>query len=458
MGRTLSLMVSTLSWAVLVALMLTLAAACGPGYDGQETVPPLSAKTATPTPIQEPSAEATSERRPTYTPSPTQEPPPGATPSPTQEALPAVAPSPTSVPTMPAPLQTGLSILYAETDDSKGMTTLWLADIKDLDSRRALITLEHKIGYGPSGAISPDGRRLAYVLIPPGTDERAARTSGGELWVMDVEGMDRRKLADKVGYLAMWSPDSAALIYGRMVPLERPKDPQITYRTEFYLISTKEARQSLILANDTDYGVSPVGWSSDAKLFYYAAVSLEGEWELRGVEVPSGVDRLETRLPWDLASGISLSPDGTRVMFSAYEERQPVPRYALVALPISGGEGRKIISGAKGDETISNYAAVWSPDGQKLIAHIPPEAGQRAKLERIDLGTGERHAVAAVEVTAEEFLIPRSLSPDGEWLIVLKYPSMQPYLVSTIGGRVTPILPAEPSHWVAFIGWAITGS
>jgi Tol biopolymer transport system component len=274
---------------------------------------------------------------------------------------------------------------------------------------------------------------------------------------MNVDGTGRRKLVDGVGSLAMWSPDGTALMYLRMVALEDPKDPQIPYRTEYHLISTVDAQESLILANDTDYGLQPVGWSGDGRLFYYAAVTLGGEWELRGVEVPSGAQRLATRLSWDLASGISLSPDGTQLLFSAYQERQPVPLYVLVVLPTGGGQGRVILSGAEGDGPGDRYVALWYPDGQSLIAYIPLREGQPARIEQMGLGTGEGQVILAAEGADGQFLIPRSLSPDGQWLIMLRYPSMQTYMANTARVQAMTTLPSKPSRRVGFMGWAITG-
>lgn len=444
MERIRKALVGALGLAVLVGLLLGVDTGCGPPYEGQESTPGLSATPMTPPPTRDLTPGGAT--RPAYTPSPTEEP------QPTHLA------SPTPAGTAGAPVPSGLSLVCEETDVDSGKTTLWLADVKDTNARRTLLTVEHKIGYGPSAAVSPDGRRIAYVVIPPESSEREARTSGGELWVANVEGTDLWKLADKVGFLGMWSPDSAALLHGRLVPLESPKDPQVPYRTEFWLILVKQARESLLVANDTDYGVTPVGWSSDGKLFYYAVVTLQGQWELWGVDMASRTQQLAAQLPWDLASGISLSPDGTRVVFSVYEERQPVPEYALVIVRVSDGEARTIISGAKGDQPVNRYAALWSPDSRTLIAHIPPEAQQYAQLARIDVTTGERWAILAGQPAAEEFFIPHTLSPSGEWLVVLGYPSLQPYLLSLSDGQMTAILPAEPSYRISFVGWAITSS
>ncbi len=391
---------------------------------------------------------------PPYPPPQTPIPPgtPTTVPTPQATVTPPVPGTPTAVPTSPGPLPPGPKVVYGETDSLSGATTIWLASTANPELRRALTTFVHKVGYGVQGAVSPDGSRIAYLIIPRGTSERAARTAGGELWVMNSDGTDRHRVADHVGYLAMWTPDSSALVFSRLVALENPSDPQVPFRTELYLVTADGAGQKLFLADESAYGIQPLGWSEDGQLFYYARVTLQGRWELWGVDILTGSTQFQTFLPSQyLIQSASLSPDGANVLLMVLEERQ----YALIVLSIDGREQRMIVRGATGDQPLNRYAAIWSPDSQDLLVHIPPEAEQPARLERFNLRTGQRHIVLAEPVSGEEFFIPRSWSPDGVWLLVLKYPRPQSlaYLLRVAGGSMAQIPLSQSSNWVTLLGW-----
>ena len=296
-------------------------------------------------------------------------------------------------------------MVYGETDGPSGTTTIWLASIANLERRQAVATLVHKAGYGVEGAVSPDGRRIAYLIIPPRTSEKAARTTGGELWVMNTEGTGPQLVANQVGYLAMWAPDGHALVFGRMVALENPKDPQVPFRTELYMVMADGSDSKLLLADESAYGIQPIGWSKNGQIFYYAKITLQGQWELWGADIYAGSTQFRTSLPSKyLIQSASLSPDGNNVLLTVLEKQE----YALITFRVDGREQRTILKGARGEQPINRYAAIWSPDSQELLVHIPPEASQPAHLDRINLRTGQKHTITTESVSGEEFFIPRS--------------------------------------------------
>lgn len=420
------------------------------------TYPPSKPTPVTPPPTipPKPSPPLATVTLPPYPPPQTPTPPgtPTTLPTPRVTVTPPVPGTPTPVPTSPGPLPPGPKVVYGETDSLSGATTIWLASTANLELRRALTTFVHKVGYGVQGAVSRDGNSIAYLIIPRGTSERAARTAGGELWVTNSDGTDRHRVADQVGYLAMWTPDSSALAFGRLVALENPSDPQVPFRTELYLVTADGAGQKLFLTDESAYGIQPLGWSEDGQLFYYARVTLQGRWELWGVDIRTGSTQFQTFLPSQyLIQSASLSPDGANVLLTVLEEHQ----YAVIVLGIDGREQRTIVRGATGDQPINRYAVIWSPDSQDLLVHIPPEAEQPARLERINLRTGQRHIVITEQVSGEEFFIPRSWLPDGVWLVVLKYPRPQSlaYLLRLAGGPMAQIPLSQSSNWVTLLGW-----
>lgn len=75
---------------------------------------------------------------------------------------------------------------------------------------------------------SPDGRRIAFIKIP---DTQTPFTVG-ELWVMDADGSNVRKLTDADtghGYAANWSPDGTRIA---LVMRENPDDERADQSSE----------------------------------------------------------------------------------------------------------------------------------------------------------------------------------------------------------------------------------
>jgi Tol biopolymer transport system component len=410
--------------------------------------------TPSPTILPEPSPPLVTVTLPPYP--PPQTPTPLGTltvvPTPRVTAAPPAPGTPTAVPTPSGPLPPGLKVVYGETDGLSGKTTIWLASAANPTLRRVLATFDHKVGYGVQGAVSPDGNKIVCLVIPSDAGERAARTTAGELWVVDLDDASLHRLANQAGYLAMWTPDSRALVFGRLVALENPKNPQAPFRTELYLVTADGAEQRLLLVDETAYGLQPLGWSVDGQQFYYAIVTLQGQWELWTVDRTGGLTQFQASFPSQyLIQSASLSPDGTKVLLKVLDRGQ----YALIVLRVDGLEQKTIVSGATGDQPINQYAAIWSPDDQSIFAHIPPQPGQPAHLERIDLRTGQRRVIPTEPIGRDEFVIPQAWSPDGKWLVVLKYPRLQSlaYLMQATGGPMAQIPLTQSSNWVNLFGW-----
>ncbi|MBC8492621.1 MAG: hypothetical protein ISS50_01530 [Anaerolineae bacterium] len=403
----------------------------------------------------------------TSAPIPTPVPP---TPLPWQLFTPAPpAPTLTPIPTPSSPLPSGPKIVYVETfpliinvatpspfaNRNTTVSTLWVANVSDLTMRRNLVTITHKAGYRVNAAVSPDGNMVSYITLAPGPGERA-RDFGATLWVLDVDSSAPRKLAEGLDYYVnIWSPDSRTVVCKKNVPIANPPDDNIPVRTELYVVDIDSGEQRLLLADDTSYGLSPLGWSPEGTLFYYLRITSAGEYELWAVDVARDTSQFKAFIHNDITSGISISPEGEYLLASPLESREPAISYALVILSIDGTERKTILSGTTGDKPINRHSAIWCSSGTRLAMRVPPEANQPAKLQIMDLGTGQRRTIATAEApNAEEFLIPRSCSPDGKWLVVMKYPTMHlDVFLMTSDGSGQQKLPAEPGNWVKFAGW-----
>ncbi len=113
----------------------------------------------------------------------------------------------------------GSRIYYAL---SKGLgfgSEAWLAGPDGQNSSQLLLDGQNIIALAQ---YSPDGTRIAFIKMPD--DQNAAPP--GELWVMDSDGFNARKLADADagrGYSPVWSPDGTKIAFiGRQQP-DRPE-------------------------------------------------------------------------------------------------------------------------------------------------------------------------------------------------------------------------------------------
>jgi len=388
------------------------------------------------------------------------------TPAPTATFLvpgtPTAVSTPRPLPTLPGPLPEGLKLVYEETDHTRTISTLWIASVHNLEARKQVCIIgPHKEGWSAGAMLSPDGTRIAYTIILPGASERSARTAGSELWVIDVNGAHQRKLTERVGFLVAWSPDSASIIYGRLVPLEKPKDPNVPLRTEWYLIAADGAREELLLSDDTLYGITSLGYSPDGKSFYYLARPLQGPREIWAIDMVSRAARRETVInvegQWHV---LSVSPDRTHLLLSRTMSREPTITYELIIFSLDGREMTTILSGARGDRLgdhpLNWYSAFWMPDGRHLLIRPPTPQGEVVQMELLDLQSGEKQTIFTGPIAEEEFFAAEFPSPDGQWLIATKYPGAEVYIMPVQGGEIRPIPAARSSHWVQPIGW-ITG-
>lgn len=69
---------------------------------------------------------------------------------------------------------------------------------------------------------SPDGKTIAYIKIP----DNQSISPTGELWLMDADGLNQRKVADADaghGFAPAWSPDGLKIVF---VGREKTEDPE----------------------------------------------------------------------------------------------------------------------------------------------------------------------------------------------------------------------------------------
>jgi dipeptidyl aminopeptidase/acylaminoacyl peptidase len=356
--------------------------------------------------------------------------------------MPTVAPSPsatavTLAQVVDGPLPPGLKVLFAEGFKAEGKSVIWMASVDDLSRVQIIATFPYdrppQAGGLPGGYISPDGRKLAYIL--PGI-----HVQEGSLGVMDIDGSDQRSLASPVlgwgtEYDVTWSPDSRWLAY--MVA-----EPIAPGATQLSLIGADGSEGTLL---GTGGVIGLLGCTAPDRLWYL------DEAVLRCVDTQT---LSVTAIP--AVSGASrcrLAPGGQRLACLTARGT------ALEVVGLDGSDRRVLLENVDPhDLDFENYQLwpVWSPDGRSLAySRIADRKHTEVVVAHLDTGATE----LLLQDAADVYHLPISWSPDGRfitvWVVPLPVRDGQSYeALVGLDGRVRKVRRLRPDSLpLHFIGW-----
>jgi len=284
---------------------------------------------------------------------------------------------------------------------------------------------------------SPDGHRLAF-LSNRGEDGQT------QIWLMHADGGEAEKLTSATAGVDSykWSPDGrmiAFLARDAKTDEERKKqelkdDPihiDHDYKYErLWVIGLNDRKQALITRQNTE--VREFDWSPDSASFAIAFTSVPGLQDLDSHLAV--VRRSDGELGKNLADNLNIlgpnvrwSPDGKAVLF--FESAPSRTGYWISLIDPNGGQARPVLKDYLG----TFWECEWAPDSKHLIAEAI--VGTHVKLLRIDVGSGEAAQLADIFHEFADF----SVSGDGQTLAFVNEKPDSP-------GDVWSLAAGQPSH------------
>ncbi len=317
-------------------------------------------------------------------------------------------------------------------------TLLLLATGAGLAEHRQLVRVEHAPNWAPRFAVSPDGSRVAYTLLP--LQARIPETEA-ELWVLPLRGGGARRLVTGVDLRTapVWSPDGARVVTLRTVQEAGGAASMVLDEIEVQ----GGARRPLVRGAGGER-LFPVGYTPDGRTFYLVRFARDAT-VIEAVDTTSGAGRTVVRLAPGAVREVHLAPDGTRLLLLALEGAPA--RYRARVVELATGVVRDALEGVPREEDVG---VAWRPGGAGTVTvgSVTPPGG------RVVLVEGAERTVTARQAG---FDVPVAWSPDGRFLALRAFTGTdtehpgaeQPALVDVEGQR-QPVVGDGP---IEFIGW-----
>ncbi|GAB4326670.1 MAG: hypothetical protein Kow0010_09880 [Dehalococcoidia bacterium] len=283
-----------------------------------------------------------------------------------------------------------------------------IAGVEDADFREEILRVDRLPGFASTGAVSPDGRLLALVVVDGGTLKRPEAS----LILVDLETADVRSLIPDIDPLQrpVWRPDSAGVVAVRsaagasgttVTVIEAPVDG---------------SEPETLLSASAVLGVYPVGFDRDGAL---VSVRIDGKGStvLRGAEPIAHLTEFITR-DW------SLSPDGSQLAFIVVDQSAGL-RY--VPSVVSLDKDSAVVAAQSAGSATEALGTAWAPGARSATFGVEPGSGGAASAQ-----------------AAAGFDVPLEYSPEGDALAVRHWtgtsfdqPGSANLEVVTGNGRVT---------------------
>ncbi len=357
---------------------------------------------------------------------------------------------------------------------------------------------------------SPDGKRIAYLGLLRNPDRDPDLPVGRQVWVTNVAGVTPALMFElpSPGRLSrpVWSPDGkmlaflvdtsvdrgisfvsdwGSLLIVSIAPDGRPAGPptkiELPHKTNYGLVGwSNDNKIGLVLPAPevaSIYTVPASGgkavqltpkeammpsWTPDGKRIYFAGKHHGSIDNIEYVPASGGqIVRIPVRGPHPIQpippwGGLSVSPDGSRILFSGYFYSSPVRLLPhIFILPTDGGEVTERTTGI--DEL---YSTCWSPDGKQIafVSQESPGTGD-GSINNIYTMPGEgglpRKLTSESDNVDEAYI---AWSPDGKYL-AFKSRDDKIRLLPLTGGPSQVLVEGVRCYWWASgLAWSPDGT
>jgi Tol biopolymer transport system component len=322
-----------------------------------------------------------------------------------------VSPTPTATGTpLPTGVPEGLKLLYKEF--AGDADTIWLTAAAEPEGRVKVARIGHAPDVGISTSLSPDGKQIAYLVLPAAGGDRAM---DAQAWLLDVDSGKTRQLASDLdgASVPVWSPDGSSIVVRR-----NGLQAEIGQAVSLLKVDVSDGSETPLMQAEDVLELFPIGYSPDGASFYFAEFILSGT-HFGAVAAAGGSPRLLVQASAEPARDWHLSPDGTRVTYLA---RQPtddrIAVHAFVVELVEGAEPQPLSDFASALDAGDHFKPLWHPDGEHIaVGRTPADGSAAAAL--VSLAGGELG-----EVTPgpdQGFDVPAGWSPEGDYLAVRSF-------------------------------------
>ena len=265
---------------------------------------------------------------------------------------------------------------------------------------------DHASGPDMYGAVSPDGRTIAYVP-DDGTEE---------IWLMSIDGSGARRVVAKeeddtsVNWWVRWSPNSQRVLYRRQT--EFPDG--IKNGIESCDLQGQRRTQVVEPVVHVYPGIH-AEWVPDGRVVF-SQTHRDGRmrdnnlWEVR-VDVATGRPRDRPRRLTSWVGFFSYFLSSTRDGELAIVRFRNQGETNVASIDPAGTGVRR--SRPVVTDAVDDFPVAWKNDGQALL--IGSNRRGNNDIYELEIETGTMHPIVATP--AEE--VPEAISPDGKWILYL---------------------------------------
>ena len=252
-----------------------------------------------------------------------------------------------------------------------------------------------------SGAISPDGRLLAYVNWDTG-DLAMRDLQSGQSHTVTSKSKGGWLVSSDFAFSPRWSPDGKWLAYAWYDEKRDVSELRVTD------LSGKNVR--VVRSEPGGRGGFPVGWFPDGTALLVTVTQANRTAEIVRVALDNGEARVVRKIAGIASSRVCLSPDGRYIAFDARADSNSLDMDVFV-MPSSGGLPTPVLSGPYDDRLFG-----WTPDGRRILAASSRSGAYDAWLVQIDEG----RASGSPLLLRKDFglVAPIGLSPGGAFYFV----------------------------------------